>query len=933
MKRKMKWVGILAGTCALACAFGIYNVANVQANAEETASFWTGFEITGAAVRTQDPVGLRFKTDVERLTPTMKKYNPDAEYYTVLTLTTGGKEYTTTRYADVWRPDGSGWNTVLLGIPESDYETKVTAQSFVKLNGKEQAVYQTEAVTVSIAQTAAAAMSYGATSEYITQYVDEIVTGVMLDQTSATLEVGQRLQLQATTTPSGYMAKWTTSDKNVVAVDNFGNVKAKGVGTATVTAEINGYEATCQITVTDRNETITAFASSATIKYSSKKISVSGTWLDGIFADERIDAVTFDVESDNATTLTTDFGFSLSLSANTAKNVAITRTMYDVWKANGASNLVLTSDYDFGWSFLGSFEITFTNFQKVWAVEESETLTKAELAELDGKMPDYRYNSYEFDFFGYSAMTDGTWREYDEATGEIITHFEGEDYRNVYRIEEYKEAGMTVMFPQSACAISASEGENFNFATSKLKEVMDMTLQAGMKKLIVPDYRLYALISEESLIGEGKQFASEAELDAKIKKLISPYVNHKAFYGVMLLDEPKYTVLEAYGQVYRSIKRCFPDAYVQCNLVPPVGATVGTRFPTPSAETKAKYTALGYDSMHAERFAAYEEYLEMFLDYTGADYIMYDQYPLTDLGIYECYVGGMQVTADVCAERGVDFKFVSQTSTMRNESIPDNERFMSEEDLRYLNNMALGFGVKQLAYFTYITRDNNFYADGTLAEEFLDGGSFINRDGTKTDIYYLMREILAENQAFASTILSFDYTTSATYIANGYAHSVTNAVSTTKGNFAKVSNVSVNMESALVSELYDKYNNRYMYMAQNITDSQYTSLQTVKLTFNEDYQYAIVWKNGEKSVVRLENNEYVAKLNSGEAVYVIPFNDQEKVGVNVDTNQGDTLVQFPTKENSDGWIKAEIFTDTATGDCIVFFPGVDEERMPWEKIG
>ena len=142
------------------------------------------------------------------------------------------------------------------------------------------------------------------------------------------------------------------------------------------------------------------------------------------------------------------------------------------------------------------------------------------------------------------------------------------------------------------------------------------------------------------------------------------------------------------------------------------------------------------------------------------------------------FVGGMQVAANVCAERGVEFKFVSQTMTMQGPDTADNQRIMSEDDLRYLNNIALGFGVKELAYFTYITRDNNFYADGTLAEKFLDGGSFINRDGTKTDVYYYMREILAENQAFASTILSFDYTTSATYIANGYAHSTTNAIST-----------------------------------------------------------------------------------------------------------------------------------------------------------
>ena len=237
MERKIKWAGILAGACALACGFGVYNVANVQASAEETASLWTGFAITGAAVRTADPTGLRFKTDVERLTPTMKKYNPDAEYYTTITFATNGKTYTRDVPATVWRKDGSGWNTVLLEIPESDYTTQVTAQSFVKLNGKEQAFYQTQPVTISIAQTAAAAISHGASETYVGEYIEKIVTGVTLDKATASIEEEQTLQLNATTTPSGYKAKFTSSDNDIASVDANGKVTANNIGTATITAE------------------------------------------------------------------------------------------------------------------------------------------------------------------------------------------------------------------------------------------------------------------------------------------------------------------------------------------------------------------------------------------------------------------------------------------------------------------------------------------------------------------------------------------------------------------------------------------------------------------------------------------------------------------------------------------------------------------------
>lgn len=904
---KKVWIVTLAGACMLASGFGFYNVASVQASASESATLWTGFEISATAVRTANPTGLRFKTDVERLTPTMKKYNPDAEYYTTLTLTTaGGQSWSTTVEATVWRPDGSGWNTVLLDIPESDYATQVTAQSFVKLNGREDKFYQTEPVTISIAQTAAAAVSYGATGTYVQEYYTDIVTGVTLDKTSATLEQGQTLQLNAITSPAGYKAKFTSSNNDIATVDAKGKVTAKAVGSATITAEINGYTASCQITVTAKTETISGFASSTSLSmFGGRTVTISSSWLDNIFADERIDAVTFDINSNKAMTLTADNGFTINLSANTPKNATITRSMYEVVQA---SDLVFTSD-------LGTFNsatIHYSNFKKVWAEEASRALTQAEIAQL-GATPqnDYQYNSYQFNFYGYNALMVGE-----------------EDFRNVYRVEEYKDAGLNILFPQSACSINKNEDENFDFATSTLKKVMDMSAQAGLNKVIVADYRLYQLVNE--IWEDATAYATDAQLDAKVKAYMSAYVGHKAFYGVMLNDEPPYDYFPAYGRVYRSIKRCYPNAYVQCNLFPPVGGTVGSTFPTPTSEEIAKYKAQGLDDMHAERFAAYEKYLTMFLDETGADYIMYDQYPLTNSGIYECYVGGMQVAANVCAERGVKFHFVSQTMTM--EKSDGNQRILTKEDLRWLNNMQLGFGAKELAYFTYFTHENN------ASETFIDGGSFITNSGEKTDLYYAMREILAENQKFAPVILSFDYRASATYIANGYAHSVINAISTTKGNFAKVSGVSVNTESALVSELYDKYNNRYMYMVQNIADSRSQTagtLQTVKLTFNQNYQYAEVWKNGEKTIVKLENNTYVVKQNAGEAVYVIPFNAKNQSGDGgfvFDTANGDNGLWFPESDKGTSNYQTEEYTfvqDTAKGDNGIWFPESDNGTSKW----
>ena len=381
-------------------------------------------------------------------------------------------------------------------------------------------------------------------------------------------------------------------------------------------------------------------------------------------------------------------------------------------------------------------------------------LSEEEIAAIADKIPTYTDTSKKFNFLGYSALTDGTWTE------DGTVYFSGEDFRNVNRIIEYKEAGMTILLPQSACSIETNVGENFVFEGSKLKEVMDMSVEAGLPQVIVADYRLYALITGTAenygtIIGEGKAFATEAELDAQIVKYMSPYVDHEAFYGVMLVDEPAYYRIPAYGDVYRAIKRCYPDAFLFCNLYPPVGgAAVGGVFREPDEELVAKYEALG--STHARRLAAFEGYLNEFLDATGADYVMYDAYPLVSERVYENYVGGLQTAANVCAKRGVAFHFASQTMTMRTSSQP-NTRILSERDLRYLNNMQLGLGVEQISYFTYFTKATN----SSTGEWFVDRGSFITHLGEKTDIYYYMQKILAENQKFAPVILSFKYKSSA----------------------------------------------------------------------------------------------------------------------------------------------------------------------------
>lgn len=80
------------------------------------------------------------------------------------------------------------------------------------------------------------------------------VVGVVLDQDTLTMSVGDDETLVATITPADATDKtvtWSSSDSNVASVDQTGKVTAEGAGTATITVTTTdgSHTDTCAVTV------------------------------------------------------------------------------------------------------------------------------------------------------------------------------------------------------------------------------------------------------------------------------------------------------------------------------------------------------------------------------------------------------------------------------------------------------------------------------------------------------------------------------------------------------------------------------------------------------------------------------------------------------------------------------------------------------------
>ena len=492
----------------------------------------------------------------------------------------------------------------------------------------------------------------------------------------------------------------------------------------------------------------------------------------------------------------------------------------------------------------------------------------------------YATSTGEFITYGYSSPTDGTWN-FDEET------FDEGEFRTKERYEEYLEAGLNTLMLQGN---DPYVGEPFE--TSQLKKNMDNAYAAGIKRVIVFDSRIQWLSASDTSIYTGinivdydfEYYPNDGTLDITdtnalkeyLLYCIKDYKNHEAFFGVMLVDEPRWQVLPQACMVYKALEEVLPGIYVQLNLLPlDTSFRAGERFVDETNPKYANYTV-------AQK---YEQYIDDFCSLSGASRICMDSYPIKRSGtdkyyILETHLLNIRILNKVAKKYGCTLNAVAQSTELARK-VDRSEvslKAPNKTEMYWQINANLGFGVDTFSYYTYWAKQDN-----SSSGNHTDGTAYMTRDGQRTELWYTMKEIHAEMQKFAPIFLNFEYKGCNYYYKKPTAYSTSFLTYMEDGevfkemdDFAKLQDVTVRAgDMALVTELKDEAHNQYMYMIMNPqapSNNIYgdVSLETT-IDFGKEYKAVELWYKGEMVLKPLSDGKITIDLAAGYAVYVMPY--------------------------------------------------------------
>lgn len=536
-------------------------------------------------------------------------------------------------------------------------------------------------------------------------------------------------------------------------------------------------------------------------------------------------------------------------------------------------------------------------FKKIIATTLCATMLTSCLAgcgDKGVKLPDYSSNNQRFEFLTYRSPNNGKF--YIDG----LEYYAGETFRTVERYKEMLDCGFTILYNNEPIE------KDTVFEGSECEMIMERAYEAGFNKIINLDKRINNVIDgsrtcfDPDKVGVVKgydpdpthyTYQSEEQLKEFIKSCLKDYIDMPGFYGLVLQDEPRRHNADIYGKVYNQTKKAaaelgMDEIYLHSNFLP-VGATsdhyvkkcniVHTN-EDPASECEFCIMAEN-ETKNAD--ARYRDYLNDFFTEAQFDRVSADTYAFRGgLGLYPGMYPSLQILREETDKIGAELSYCLQSFHMYSGTAEAFRRV--DQAMMYMEmNSLVGFGASNFAYYTYCPHTESYTSGGDVGD-----GSFLTRDGERTNIWYYGQQLMKEMQEFAPVVLSYDFK-GAKFVQgdkiqygigpymNGEVIGWKEVAWDNSHEFNLLKSAKIDNDIALITELKDDENDLYMYMVQNVIDpikgrAGRTDMN-VEVDFGSEYTHVAEFDCGHLKYVELTDGVYKNTLSAGYAVYLIPL--------------------------------------------------------------
>ncbi len=411
-----------------------------------------------------------------------------------------------------------------------------------------------------------------------------------------------------------------------------------------------------------------------------------------------------------------------------------------------------------------------------------------------------------------------------------------EEFLEKYR--EIAEAGFNIAFPGYDVM---NDGGSYNLkALAAAKEV-------GIKHVIADGRLKTTLLQAKTLVDSGVK--TEAEMVADVKEIIKPYVESEyasALYGFMIQDEPDASKFDSLGFAEKIFEQAAPGLMFYVNLFPVIAGGVqlsGTSDPIP-----------------------YDSYLSQYFSKIKTDYVSYDHYPLYDSGagtsLEASFLYNMDLMKTKIRDEGESRRLWTFLQSIQFGA--RNRPLSSKADATFQAYSFLAYGGDGIQWFCYACPPQN---DGAT---YFGNNALVDRNYEKTATYDYVKSTNKDIQAMMPYYKNFEW--KGVMLSSVYDDSENFAYLENSENILPTNKTLKKLESTedAFTGVFEDKDGRQGFLVVNFTDPGKKMTNTVTMTL-ENASHAIVVKNGESTVEKVNGGKLTLTMAEGEGDFVIPF--------------------------------------------------------------